>query len=131
MIRLDSPYSPKRIVDYEDANTKRHTKKKTYSAHAEFGNGPVRIMTFIQDGHLNVSVVDGLRIVRPVAIALLSALLDAPREHDDGPSARLPRHPPVIISGRMERPLRHDELARRVETLKEVKHPFMIRSTNK
>lgn len=74
-------------------------------------------MTFVQDGHLNVSVIDGLRVVRPVTIALFTTFLHAPSQHDDGPGAGLPGHPPEVVPGRMQRTLSHDELPRRIETL--------------
>ena len=63
---------------------------------------------------LNVPVVDGLRVVGPVVVALFPALLDAARQHDDGPRVRLPAHPPEVVPRRVEGTLRHDELPRRV-----------------
>jgi len=43
-------------------------------------------------------------------VALLPALLDTAREHDDGPAVRLPAHPPEVVSRRVQRALSHDEL---------------------
>ena len=66
----------------------------------------------ISSTRLNVPVVDGLRVVRPVVVALFPPLFDAARQHHDGPRVRLPTHPPEVVPRRVERPLRHDELPR-------------------
>ena len=79
--------------------------------------GKVRISSSTR---LNVPVVNGLRVVRPVVVALFPALLDAARQHHDGPRVRLPAHPPEVIPRRVERPLRHDELPRGVVPRHEV-----------
>ena len=42
------------------------------------------------------------------------------RQHDYGPGVGLPAHPPVVVSGRVERPLGDDELPRGVEPGHEV-----------
>lgn len=73
-------------------------------------------MAFVEDGDLDVSVADGLRVVGPVVVALLAALLHAPRQHDDGLAVALPAHAPEVVSCRVQRPLRDDELTWRVVT---------------
>ena len=66
----------------------------------------------ISSTRLDVPVVDGLRVVRPVVVALFPPLFDAARQHHDGPRVRLPTHSPEVVPRRVERPLRHDELPR-------------------
>ena len=51
-------------------------------------------------------------------VALLTALFDAAREHDDGTAVALPHHPPEVIARRVQRTLRHDEFSRRIVTLR-------------
>lgn len=83
----------------------------------EFGDGPVRIMTVVQDLYFNIAVVDGDRVVRPVLVAFLASLFEATRQHYDGPRIRLPAHAPEIVARRMQWALGDDELARGVVAL--------------
>ena len=90
------------------------------SHHPELIDVPVRVVRLVQDGHLDVSVVDGVRVERPVLVALLSALLIAPGEHHDGPGVRLPAHSPEVVPGGVQRALGHDELSLGVEARSEI-----------
>ena len=89
------------------------------SHHPELIDIPVRVVRLVQDGHLDVSVVDGVCVEGPVLVALLSPLLVAPGEHHDGPGVRLPAHPPEVVPGGVERSLGHDELSLGVEAGRE------------
>ena len=90
------------------------------SHHPELIDIPVWVVGLVKDGHLDVSVVDGVCVQRPVLVALLSPLLIAPGEHHDGPGVRLPAHPPEVVPGGVEGALGHDELSLGVETRREV-----------
>lgn len=74
-------------------------------------------MRLVENRHGNVAVVNGQRVGRPVVVALLPALLDATRQHDNGPAVALPDHPPKVVPRRVQWPLRHDEFSRRIVTL--------------
>lgn len=83
----------------------------------ELGDGPVRVVTVVQDLDLNVAVVHRHGVVRPVLVAFLAPLLEASRQHYDGSRVGLPAHAPEVVARRVERTLRYDELARRVVAL--------------
>ena len=85
------------------------------SHHPELIDIPVWVVGLVQDGHLDISVVDGVCVERPVLVALLSALLIAPGEHHDGPGVRLPAHSPEVVPRGMKGTLGHYELPLRVE----------------
>ena len=85
------------------------------SHHPELIDIPVRVVRLVQDGHLDISVVDGVCVERPILVALLSPLLIAPGEHHDGPGVCLPAHPPEVVPGGVEGALGHYELSLRVE----------------
>lgn len=46
--------------------------------HAELGDVPIGEVTFVEYGHLDVPIENGLSIVRPVVVALFAAFLHAP-----------------------------------------------------
>lgn len=73
--------------------------------HAEFRDVPIGEMRFVEDGDLNVPVVDGLRVKRPVVITFLSAFLHTTGEHDNGTGIGLPTHSPEVVSCRVQRAL--------------------------
>lgn len=71
----------------------------------ELRHGPVGVARLVQRRHGDVPVVHGPRVVRPVAVALLAALLHAARQHDDGARARLPAHAPEVVARAVQRAL--------------------------
>ena len=74
------------------------------SVHLELGDRPVRILRFVQQSDLNVTIEDRLRAVQwPIDTALLSALLHAPGKHDDRPATLLEHHPPEFAVGKNKR----------------------------
>ena len=83
--------------------------------HTELIDVPVRVVRLVEDGHLDVPVVYRVGVEGPIVVTLLSALLDAPGEHDNRPRIRLPAHPPEVVSGRVEGALGHYELPLGVE----------------
>ena len=88
--------------------------------HPELVDVPVGEVGLVHDGHLDVAVVDRLRVVRPVLVTLLPPLLHAPGQHHDGPAVGLPTHPPEVVPGGVQRTLGHDKLSLRVESRDEV-----------
>lgn len=84
----------------------------TYSTNFELGDAPIRIMTVVEYLHGNITVIDRHHVVRPVVVALLAPLLDAARQHHNGPRIRLPAHSPEVVPRRVKRPLRHYEFPR-------------------
>ena len=86
------------------------------SHHTELGDVPVRKQALVHDGDLDVSVVNGLSVVRPVPVALFSPFLHAAGQHDDGPGVGLPTHAPEVVAGGMQRSLSYDEFAGGVVT---------------
>ena len=86
------------------------------SHNTELVDVPILEVRLVHDGDLDVSVVDGLRIVRPILITFLSALLHTPSQHDDGSGVRLPAHPPEVITSRVKGTLSHYELPLGVKT---------------
>lgn len=89
----------------------------TYPRHHELGDDPVRVVAVVQQRHLDVPVVDGHGIVGPVVVALFATLLERPRQHDDRPGVAFPAHAPEVVPRRVQRTLRHDELAWRIVSL--------------
>ena len=83
--------------------------------HPELVDVPVGVVRLVQDGHLDVPVEHGIRVERPIMVALLPPLLYTPGQHDDGPRVGLPAHPPEVVPRGVERALRHNELPLRVE----------------
>ena len=51
------------------------------SHHPELIDVPVWVVGLVEDGDLDVSVVDGVSVGRPVLVTLLSSLLVAPGHH--------------------------------------------------
>ena len=90
------------------------------SHHPELVDVPVGEVGLVHDGHLDVAVVDGLRVIRPVLVTLFPSLLHAPGQHHDGPAVCLPAHPPEVVPGGVERTLGHDKLPLGVEAGDEV-----------
>ena len=90
------------------------------SHHPELVDVPVGEVGLVHDGHLDVAVVDGLRVIRPVLVTLFPSLLHAPGQHHDGPTVCLPTHPPEVVPGGVERTLGHDKLPLGVEAGDEV-----------
>ena len=84
--------------------------------HPELVDVPVGVVGLVQDGHLDVPVEHGIRVERPIMVALLPTLLYTPGQHDDGPRVGLPAHPPEVVSRGVERALRHNELPLGVES---------------
>lgn len=69
------------------------------SHHPELAAVPVGEVALIQNSHLNVSVVDGFGVVRPVVIALLPSFLNASGQHHYGSGVGFPAHSPEVVSG--------------------------------
>ncbi len=91
-----------------------------YPTHAEFRNGPISIVAFVEDCnlkknaylneiqdpeiwecYLNVSVINGLSVKWPIAIALFTTLFYTTGEHNNCTGARFPSHAPEIVASWM------------------------------
>ena len=90
------------------------------SHHPELVDVPILEVRLIHHSNLDIAVVYRLSVVRPVLITFLSALLNTPSEHHDGPGVGLPAHPPEVVPGGVQGSLGHDKLSLRVETRSEV-----------
>ena len=66
--------------------------------HTELVDVPILEVRLVHDGDLDISVVDGLGVVRPILITFLSSLLHTPGEHHDGSGVGLPAHPPEVVT---------------------------------
>jgi len=84
--------------------------------HPEFINIPVRIVRLVQNGDLNITIIHGVSIKRPIVVALLASLLYTPGKHHDGAGVCFPTHSPEVVSGRVQRSLCDDKFSFGIES---------------
>lgn len=84
----------------------------TYATQHKLGHHPVGVVAIVEYLHLDVAIEDGHRVVGPVLVALLAALLEAAGEHDNRPGVALPAHAPEIVACGVQRALGDNEFTR-------------------